>query len=183
MPDHPPFDPGSCSVSNSAFVLAPKKFAYLYHAICPSYDAWRLAHRALAAFRALRRRCSGVMLSARRLPPILPPSRPSSDRIWERRERAGSAGSPDSSGMDGRSPSNLCTAMKPAWTSSSGSLPDGSRIRYQLGMFGRMASSLLEIKVAHYRKARARAARPSRIGGVLQSPRRRRCDDESDARR
>ena len=141
------------------------------------------AQRALAALRALRRRCSGVMLSARRLPPILPPSRPSSDRIWDLRDLAGCAGSADSGSTDGRSPSNLCTAMKPAWTSSSGSLPDGSRIRYQLGMFGRMASSLLEIKVAHYRKARARAARPSRIGGVLQSPRRRRCDDESDARR
>src|ERR1039457_5022956 len=122
------------------------------------------AQRALAALRALRRRCSGVMLSARRLPPILPPSRPSSDRIWDLRDLAGCAGSADSGSTDGRSPSNLCTAMKPAWTSSSGSLPDGSRIRYQLGMFGRMASSLLEIKVAHYRVSR------SRIGGRLRCP-------------
>src|ERR1017187_728496 len=122
------------------------------------------AQRALAALRALRRRCSGVMLSARRLPPILPPSRPSSDRIWDLRDLAGCAGSADSGSTDGRSPSNLCTAMKPAWTSSSGSLPDGSRRRYQLGMFGRMASSLLEIKVAHYRVSR------SRIGGRLRCP-------------
>ena len=109
-------------------------------------DALRLAQRALAAFRALRRRCSGVMLSARRLPPILPPSRPSSDRIWERSERAGCSGT----GSLGRSPSNLCTAMKPAWTSSSGSLPDGFRIHLHLGTFGRFASSLWKTKVAHY---------------------------------
>ena len=80
-------------------------------------DALILAHRALAAFRALRRRCSGVMLAARALPPILPPSRPSSDSIWDRRERGGCSGSL------GRSPNNLCTAIKPAWTSSSGALP------------------------------------------------------------
>ena len=115
-----------------------------------------LAHRALAAFRALRRRCSGVMLSARRLPPILPPSRPSSDRIWDLMDLAACAGSAGSGSMDGRSPSNLCTAIKPAWTSSSGSLPDGFRIRYQLGMFGRFASSPWKTKVAHYQGSGAR---------------------------
>jgi len=41
--------------------------------------------------------------------------------------------------------------MKPAWTSSSGSLPDGFRIRFQRDMFGRLASSLWKSKVAHYR--------------------------------
>src|ERR1017187_9676989 len=106
------------------------------------------AQRALAALRALRRRCSGVMLSARRLPPILPPSRPSSDRIWDLRDLAGCSGS---SSMDGRSPNNLCTAMKPAWTSSSGSLPDGFRIHNQICTIWRMASSLWKTKVAHYR--------------------------------
>jgi hypothetical protein len=115
-------------------------------------DQDALAHRALAAFRALRRRCSGVMLSARRLPPILPPSRPSSDRSWDLRDLAGCAGSAGSGSMDGRSPSNLCTAIKPAWTSSSGSLPDGFRIRYKLGTLRRFASSLWETKVAHYHK-------------------------------
>src|ERR1019366_6604879 len=64
-------------------------------------DALILAHRALAAFRALRRRCSGVMLSARRLPPILPPSRPSSDRSWDLRDLAGCAGSAGSGSMPG----------------------------------------------------------------------------------
>ena len=116
-------------------------------------DALSLAHRALAALRALRRRCSGVMLSARRLPPILPPSRPSSDRIWDLRDLAGCTIS-GSGSTGGRSPNNLCTAMKPAWTSSSGSLPDGFRIRLQLGTFGRFASSLWKTKVAHYRDLR-----------------------------
>jgi hypothetical protein len=108
-----------------------------------------LAHRALAALRALRRRCSGVMAAARALPPILPPSRPSSERIWDLRDLAGCSGS--GAATDGRSPSNLCTAIKPAWTSSSGSLPNGFRIRSKLGMFGRFASSLSKFKVAHYR--------------------------------
>ena len=122
-------------------------------------DAFCLAQRALAAFRALRRRCSGVMLAARALPPIFPPSRPSSDRICERRERTGSAAfSDDPSGSLGRSPSNLCTAMKPAWTSSSGSLPDGFRIHYKRGTFGRLASSLRKSKVAHYRRFGRRAS-------------------------
>jgi hypothetical protein len=151
MPDHPPFDPGSCNVSNSAFVLASKKCAYLYHAINFSYNAYRLAHRALAALRALRRRCSGVILAARALPPILPPSRPSSDKIWDRRDLMG-CGDSGSGSSGGRSPSNLCTAMKPACTSSSGSLPDGFRIRYHIRTAGRMASSLWKTRVAHYPK-------------------------------
>jgi hypothetical protein len=146
MPDHPPFDPGSCSVSNSSFVLTSKKCEYLYHAINSSYDAFCFPQRALAALRALRRRCSGVMPAARALPPILPPSRPSSDRICERMERTGCS----VSGSLGRSPSNLWTAMKPACTSSSGSLPDGFRIRYQRGTIRRTASSPRKFKVAHY---------------------------------
>jgi hypothetical protein len=114
-------------------------------------DALVLAHRALAAFRALRRRCSGVMLSARRLPPIFPPSRPSSDRSWDLRDLAGCVGSADSGSIGGRSPNNLCTAMKPAWTSSSGSLPDGFRIHSQRCTFGSAPSSPGFFKVAHYR--------------------------------
>ena len=127
-------------------------------------DALILAHRALAAFRALRRRCSGVMLAARALPPILPPSRPSSDSIWDRRERGGCSGSL------GRSPNNLCTAIKPAWTSSSGSLPDGFRIHSQRGTFGSAPSSPGFFKVAHYLKAVAArrhigvVSRPARAG-------------------
>ena len=109
------------------------------------------AQRALAALRALRRRCSGVMLSARRLPPIFPPSRPSSDRSWDLRDLAGCVGSADSGSIGGRSPNNLCTAMKPAWTSSSGSLPDGFRIHSQRCTFGSAPSSPGFFKVAHYR--------------------------------
>jgi len=147
MPDHPPVEPGSYILSNSSFCICVKILAYLYKATAPPYDAFRLAHRALAAFRALRRRCSGVMAAARALPPILPPSRPNSDKIWDRMDRIGCSGS----GSLGRSPSNLCTAIKPACTSSSGSLPDGFRIRYQLGICGRFASSPRKTKVAHYR--------------------------------
>ena len=40
------------------------------------YAFFALAHRALAAFRALRRRCSSVMVSSLRLPPIRPPLAP-----------------------------------------------------------------------------------------------------------
>jgi hypothetical protein len=40
--------------------------------------------------------------------------------------------------------------MKPACTSSSGSLPDGFRIRYQRGTIRRTASSPRKFKVAHY---------------------------------
>jgi len=115
------------------------------------HDALRAAQRALAAFRALRRRCSGVILAARAFPPIFPPSRPSSDSIWDRRERAGCSGSGSVSGSLGRSPSNLWTARKPACTSSSGSLPDGFRIRLQRGTIRRAASSPWKTKVAHYR--------------------------------
>jgi hypothetical protein len=63
-----------------------------------------------------------------------------------------------SGSIGGRSPSNLCTAMKPAWTSSSGSLPDGFRIRLQRDTFRRLASSLWKTKVAHYPKMDQRAA-------------------------
>lgn len=125
---------------------------YLAKNLGGDQDALRLAQRALAAFRALRRRCSGVMAAARAFPPSLPPSRPSSDRICDRSDLGGSAGccgSDSSSG--GRSPNNLCTAIKPAWTSSSGSLPDGLRIRYQRGTSGGHVSSLWKTKVAHYR--------------------------------
>jgi hypothetical protein len=41
--------------------------------------------------------------------------------------------------------------MKPAWTSSSGSLPDGFRIRLQRCTFRGDPSSLWKTKVAHYR--------------------------------
>src|ERR1022692_812 len=69
---------------------------------------------------------------------------------WDLRDLAGCVGSAGSGSMDGRSPNNLCTAMKPAWTSSSGSLPDGFRIHYQIRTVWRMASSLWKTKVAHY---------------------------------
>src|ERR1017187_67111 len=129
---------------DSRFRNLVTRLVLLWHC-APFYEAFRLAHRALPAFRALRRRSSGVMLAARALPPIFPPSRPSSDRIWDLRDLAGCSGS-----RGGRSPNNLCTAMKPAWTSSSGSLPDGFRIHYQIRTVWRMASSLWKTKVAHY---------------------------------
>ena len=123
-------DDGSLSRSTKGLSWAYRRVSFDRRSIVTSgaarelgQDALILAHRALAAFRALRRRCSGVMLSARRLPPILPPSRPSSDRSWDLRDLAGCAGSAGSVSMGGRSPNNLCTAIKPAWTSSSGSLP------------------------------------------------------------
>ena len=148
MPDQLHDWPGSYILSNSSCWLRYIQVEYLYSAIRTPFlhDACRLAHRALAAFRALRRRCSGVMLAARALPPILPPSRPSSDRICERRERTGCS----DSGLLGRSPSNLWTAIKPACTSSSGSLPDGFRIHLKRGTIRRLASSLWKTKVAHY---------------------------------
>jgi hypothetical protein len=40
---------------------------------------WRLAHRALAAFKALSLRSSGVMFAELIFPPILPPFRPMAD--------------------------------------------------------------------------------------------------------
>ncbi len=149
-PDQLQACPGSYILSNSSCWLWRSQMEYLYSAMRSFlYEACRLAHRALAALRALRRRCSGVILAARALPPILPPSRPSSDRIWDLRDLAGCSGF-DSGSTAGRSPNNLCTAMKPACTSSSGSLPDGFRIHPKRCTFRRLPSRLWKTKVAHY---------------------------------
>ena len=59
-------------VYDSAFAYAREKWRKgLFYALFLAF-----AHRALAAFRALRFRCSSVMVSSLRLPPILPPLAP-----------------------------------------------------------------------------------------------------------
>ena len=113
-------------------------------------DALALPHRARAAIEAAALRCSSVILAARRLPPIFPPLRP----IWAMSCDARDLVSFGSWGFSaGAFPVSLLTAMIPAWNSSSGSLRERFRIRYQLGTVGRVASSLWKTKVAHYRSS------------------------------
>jgi hypothetical protein len=68
----------------SSVTSAPLKVALLMIFMAdPDYAFLCFAQRTFAAFFATALRSAAVMVSNRRLPPILPPMRPSMEAIWE----------------------------------------------------------------------------------------------------
>lgn len=81
-----------------------------------------VAHRTLAAFLALSRRCSAVNLAARAGPPFLPPSRPKATAATWRSSGVGSGGDTIGGASSGSSPVARATVDAARWFKSRGRL-------------------------------------------------------------